>query len=299
MTGKETYDTGKPELVKFDIGGAEIAIRLAGDREKPALLLLHGSPTSSRSFRNVIGPLAHDCLVIAPDLPGYGDSEPIDQTSFSQYADVTEELLARLGVGSFYVYLHDFGAPVGLSLATRAPQRIHGLIIQNGNAHESGLGPAWAATRAFWDDPTPEREAEAITHLNFEGTRKVYVEGVPADIVARMDPRQWEEDWRIMSLPGRLEKERALVLDYRNHVARFAEIADYLEHWQPPALMLWARHDIFFELDETLSWMKSLPRMEAHIFDGPHLLLETHATECASLMRAFIRRVDSHLATRQ
>ena len=96
-----------------------------------------------------------------------------------------------------------------------------------------------------------------------------------------------------MSLPGRQEKERTLVLDYRNHVAWFAEIADYLEYWQPPALMLWARHDIFFELDETLSWMKSLPRMEAHIFDGPHLLLETHAAECVTLMRAFIRRMDT------
>jgi len=283
----------KPEPVRFEIDGAEITVRLAGDREKPALLLLHGSPSSSRSFRNVIGPLARDCFVIAPDMPGYGDSEPLDPSSFSGYADVIEALLARLGVDSFYVYLHDFGAPVGLYLATRTPHRIRGLIIQNGNAHESGLGPAWAATRALWDDPTPEREAEAITHLNFEGTRKVYVEGVPPDIVARMDPGEWEEDWRTMSLPGRREKERALVLDYRSHVARFAEIADYLKHWQPPALMLWARHDIFFELDETLSWMRALPRMEAHVLDGGHKLLETHSAECAALMSAFVRHAEA------
>jgi pimeloyl-ACP methyl ester carboxylesterase len=282
----------KPELARFKIEGAEVTVRLAGYREKPALLLLHGSPSSSRSFRNVIGTLAGDCFVIAPDLPGYGDSEPIERTSFSRYADVIEALLAGLGVDSFYVYLHDFGAPVGLYLATRAPHRIRGLIIQNGNAHESGLGPTWAATRAFWDDPTPEREAEAITHLNFEGTRKVYVEGVPPDIVARMDPRQWQEDWRIMSLPGRCEKERALVLDYRNHVARFGEIANYLKRWQPPALMLWARHDIFFALDETLSWMKALPRMEGHVFDAGHKLLETHSAECAALVSAFVRRVE-------
>ena len=128
--------------------------------------------------------------------------------------------------------------------------------------------------------------------MNFEGTRKVYVEGVPPDIVARMDPRQWEEDWRIMSLPGRCEKERSLVLDYCNHVARFGEIADYLKRWQPPALMLWARHDIFFDLDETLSWMKALPRMEAHVFDAGHKLLETHSAECAALMSAFVRRVE-------
>jgi pimeloyl-ACP methyl ester carboxylesterase len=278
----------------FDIEGASLAVRLMGEREHPAVLLLHGSPSSSRTFRNVSGPLARHCFVIAPDLPGYGESEPIERTSFSRFADVLETLLARLGVGAFHVYLHDFGAPVGLHLATRAPQRIRGLIIQNGNAHESGLGPAWAATRAYWNDPTPEREAEAITHLNFEGTRKVYVEGVPPDIVARMDPSQWEEDWRIMALPGRCEKERALVLDYRNHVARFGEIADYLQRWQPPALMLWARHDIFFDLAETLSWMNALPRMEAHVFDAGHKLLETHSPECAALMSTFIARVEEN-----
>jgi pimeloyl-ACP methyl ester carboxylesterase len=282
----------EPASTTFDIEGTSLAVRLAGEPETPAILLLHGSPSSSRSFRDVLGPLAKDCFVIAPDLPGYGDSQPIDRTSFSRFADVIDALLARLGVDSFYVYLHDFGAPVGLHLATRAPDRIRGLVIQNGNAHESGLGPAWAATRAFWEDPSPEREAGAITHLNFEGTRKVYVEGVPADIVARMDPWQWEEDWRIMALPRRFEKERALVLDYRSHVARFGEIAEYLRRRQPRALMLWGRHDIFFDLDETLSWMRALPRMEAHVFDAGHKLLETHSAECAALISAFVARAE-------
>src|SRR5688500_20167180 len=126
------------KVTKFDFeGGLSLAVRLGGDRQKPAILLLHGSPSSSRTFRNVIGPLAQDCFVIAPDLPGYGESEPIEQTSFSRFADVTETLLGRLGIGSFHVYLHDFGAAVGLPLATRAPNRIRGFIIQTGNAHES------------------------------------------------------------------------------------------------------------------------------------------------------------------
>jgi pimeloyl-ACP methyl ester carboxylesterase len=287
----------EPTLTKFDIEGVPLAVRLAGEREMPAILLLHGSPSSSRSFRHVLGPLGKSCYVVAPDLPGYGDSEPIERTSFSRLADVIDALLALLGIGSFYVYLHDFGAPVGLHLATRAPDRIRGLVIQNGNAHESGLGPGWSATRAFWEDPSPEREAQAITHLNFEGTRKVYVEGVPPDIVARMDPSQWEEDWRIMALPGRFEKERALVLDYSAHVARFGEISEYLRRRQPRALMLWGRHDIFFDLDETLAWMKALPRMEAHVFDAGHTLLETHSAECAALMSAFIARVEASART--
>jgi pimeloyl-ACP methyl ester carboxylesterase len=279
----------KTELLKVEIDGAEMALRVAGDRNKPALLLMHGFPSSSESFRNVIGPLSRDCLVIAPDFPGFGASEPIERPTFSHFAGMIEGLLARLGVASFHLYLHDYGAAVGLHLATRAPDRIRSLIIQNANAHTSGLGPQWSATRAYWSDPTPERESAATAHLTLEGTRRQYVGGVPQDIANRIDPRQWEEDWRVMSLPGRLETQRALVLSYRNHVARFGEIAAYLDRWQPPALMLWGRHDIFFDLEETVSWMKALPRMEAHIFDGPHLLLETRAAECAALMSSFVR----------
>lgn len=270
--------------------GAELAVRVAGDREKPALLLIHGFPASSESFRNVIEPLARDCFVIAPDLPGFGASEPVAGPTFARFADMVDGLLARLGVESFHLYLHDYGAAVGLHLATRAPERIRSLIVQNANAHASGIGPQWSATRAYWEDPTPEREREATAHLSFDGVRDQYVGGVPADLAERIDARRWEEDWRVMSLPGRLESHRALVLDYRTHVARFGEIAEYLERRQPPALMLWGRHDIFFDLAETLSWMRALPRMEAHILDGPHFLLETHPAECAALMGAFLRR---------
>jgi pimeloyl-ACP methyl ester carboxylesterase len=280
----------EPVLTKIELEGVEIAVRSAGDRRSPALLLLHGFPSSSESFRNVIEPLARDCFVLAPDLPGFGASELVEAPSFSRFADRIELLLERFGVQSFHLYLHDFGAAVGLHLATRSPTRIRGLVIQNANAHRSGMGPQWSATKAFWDDPTPEREVAATAHLTFEGTRDQYVGGVPADIAARIDSRRWEEDWRIMSLPGRLELQRALVLDYRTHVARFGEISDYLAAWQPPALLLWGRHDGFFDIEETLCWMKALPRMEAHVFDGPHFLLETHAAECAELMRAFVER---------
>lgn len=275
-------------LERLTIEGIELAVRVAGERSAPALLLIHGFPSSSATFRQVIGPLAQRCYVIAPDLPGYGQSDPIQQPSFSRYADLIEGLLAQLGVDRYCLYLHDYGAAVGLHLATRAPGRIQGLIVQNANAHTSGIGPQWAATQAYWDQPTPEREAEATAHLNYEGTRYQYVGGLPSDIAARIDPQQWEEDWRVMSQTGRLELQRALVYDYRHHVARFGDIADYLRRHQPPALMLWGRHDVFFAIDETLDWIKDLPRMEAHVLDGPHLLLETHAAECARLMGDFI-----------
>lgn len=278
-------------LMKFE--GVDVAVRMAGERDSSALLLIHGFPSSSESFRNVIGPLADDCFVIAPDLPGFGHSDPIERPSFSRFADVVDSLLSQLDVQSFHLYLHDFGAAVALHLATRAPHRIRSLIIQNANAHRSGMGSQWAATKAYWDDPTPEHEAEATAHLTLEGMRHQYVGDVPHDIAERIDPKLWEEDWRVMSLQGRLEMQRALLFDYRCHVARFGEIADYLARWQPPALMLWGRHDVFFDLDETLSWMKALPRMEAHILDGPHFLLETHAPECAVLMGAFVGHVEA------
>lgn len=278
-------------MVRLQIDGTEVALRLAGDRHKPAFLLIHGFPSSSASFRNVIDVLARGCFVIAPDLPGFGRSPPIEQASFSRFSDLIEGVLQRLDVVSFHLYLHDYGAPVGLHLATGAPHRIRSLVIQNANAHESGFGPSWAATRAYWDNPTPEREAAATAHLSFEGTRDQYVGGVPGDIAERIDPRLWEEDWRVMSLPGRLETQRRLVLDYRSHCARFGDIADYLARWQPPALMLWGRHDAFFDLQETHAWMKALPRMEAHILDGPHFLLETHAAECAAWMGGFVGHV--------
>jgi pimeloyl-ACP methyl ester carboxylesterase len=277
---------------KFDVQGTEVAVRLAGDRTKPALLLLHGFPQSSAQFEAVIEPLATQCFVIAPDTPGSGASPPTSPPTFARLADVIEGLLAQLGVASYHLYLHDFGAIVGLYLATRAPARIRSLIIQNANAHESGMAAAgWDETRRFWADPTPEHEAAATKHLTYENTRAQYLEGIPADVAARVQGTPWEEDWRILSLPGRLALQRALVLDMRSHHARFGEIARYLAQHQPPALMLWGRHDKFFSLPETLSWMEALPRMEAHILDGSHFLLETHAAECAALMTAFLRRL--------
>lgn len=276
----------QPRLLKIE--GVDIAVRTAGDPTRPALLLVHGFPSSSESFRDVIGPLAKTCYVIAPDLPGFGRSDPIERPTFSRYADVLGGVLEALRVESFHLYLHDYGAAAALHLAMRAPQRIRGLIVQNANAHPSGIGPQWAATQAYWADPTPEREVAATAHLTYEGMREQYVGGLPPDLAQRIDPQRWQEDWRVLSLPGRLELQRALVHDYGRHVARFDDIARYLAQWQPPALMLWGRHDIFFELDETLSWMRSLPRMQAHVLDGPHFLLETHAAECAALIGAFI-----------
>jgi pimeloyl-ACP methyl ester carboxylesterase len=271
-------------------GGTELSFIAAGEPSGPAVLLLHGFPSSARTFREVVPELSQAAYVIAPDLPGFGESDVLPRASFSAFGQAVSELLERLAVGPRYVYLHDFGAPVGFHIAMQAPERVLGLIVQNANAHRTGFGPQWAGTLAYWSDPSPENEAAATAHLTFEGTRDQYLADVPQEVAARIPAGSWEEDWRVMRLPGRMDTQRALIADYGRYVARFDAIADYLAAWQPPSLMLWGRHDTFFDLAEILSWMRALPRMEAHVFDAGHFLLETHAAPAVRLMLDFIGR---------
>lgn len=269
--------------------GTAISVLTAGEPSAPGLLLLHGFPSSARTFRAIIPALAEVAHVIAPDLPGFGDSEPLAAPSFAAITQAIAEVLEQLGVGRRTIYLHDYGAPVGLDIAMAAPELVSGLIVQNANAHRTGFGPAWADTLAYYERPTAQNEAAATAHLTQEGVRDQYVSGVPEEIAARISPAAWEEDWRVMQLPGRMATQRALVADYGHYIARFDAISSYLARYQPPALMVWGRHDAFFDLAETLSWMADLPRMEAHILDGGHFLLETHAEAAAALMSAFLR----------
>jgi pimeloyl-ACP methyl ester carboxylesterase len=270
-------------------GGAELSFVTAGDASLPALLLLHGFPGSAATFRGIVPALSQAAYVIAPELPGFGESDVLPEPTFHAFGQAVAELIDRLGVGPRYVYLHDFGAPVGFQIAMQAPEQVLGLIVQNANAHPTGLGPPWDPVKDYWSHPNPENEAASTAHLTFEGVRNGYTGGAPPDVVARMSAEVWEEDWRVMNLPGRMDTQRALVRDYRSHVARFDEIAAYLARWRPPALLLWGRHDPFFDLAEVLSWMQALPRMETHVLDGGHKLLETHAAPAAALMLEFIR----------
>jgi pimeloyl-ACP methyl ester carboxylesterase len=271
-------------------GGTELSFTTAGDASQPAVLLLHGTPNSSRLFRELAPALAQSAYVIAPDLPGHGESDALPEVSFPAIGQAISELLEGLGIGPRFIYLHDWGAPVGLHIAMQAPELVLGLIVQNANAHRSGWGPGWAATRDYWSQPNAENEAEATAHLTLAGTRDTYVSGVPSEVAGKIPAEHWEEDWRVMNLPGHMDTQRALIADYGNYAARFDAIARYLEQWQPPALMIWGRHDIYFDLAEVLSWMRALTRMEAHILDAGHLLLETHAATAAALMLDFIGR---------
>lgn len=270
-------------------GGTELSFLVAGDRSNPAVLLLHGFPSSARMFRDIVPGLSQVAHVIAPDLPGFGESDVLAPASFAAFSQAISELLHGLGIGPRYIYLHDFGAPVGFQIAMQSPELVLGLIIQNANAHRTGFGPAWAETMEYWSQPNEKNEAAATAHLTFEGTREQYVAGVPPDVAAQIPDERWIEDWRVMSQPGRMDTQKALIADYSNYVAQFGEIAEYLARAQPRSLMLWGRHDAFFDLAETLSWMQALPRMEAHIFDAGHALLETHGSAALPFILDFIR----------
>lgn len=270
--------------------GTDLTYVTAGDAERPAVLLIHGFPSSANTFRDIVPTLTEVAYVIAPDLPGYGGSDVLEVTTFDNLASAVNELLEALKVRERFIYLHDYGAPVGLRIAMDNPRLVRGLIVQNANAHRTGIGPQWQDTVAFWNEPNARNEAAATRHLTLEGVRDQYVAGVPEEVARTISPAVWKEDWRVMCQPGRLAAQRALVADYGQYVAKFARISEYLREHQPPALMVWGRHDVFFELAETLSWMEDLPRMEAHILDGGHFLLETHAAQAAPLMRDFIAR---------
>jgi pimeloyl-ACP methyl ester carboxylesterase len=170
----------------------------------------------------------------------------------------------------------------------RAPQLVRGLIIQNANAHETGMARSGMRRKNSGPSPTPRTKRPPPSTSPWKARATTYLSGVPADIAARIDPQNWEEDWRVMCLPGRMKTQRDLLADYGRYAAQFEEIAAYLKAHQPPALMVWGRHEVYFDIAEIPSWLEDLPRMEAHILDGGHLLLETHAARAAELIQKFL-----------
>lgn len=279
------------------IEGLDVFYRYAGNPEKPAILLLHGSPSSSFMFRDIIEPLAKTAYVIAPDLPGFGfTSSPSTDDykyTFENIADTIEAFIDSLGIDRFFLFVNDFGTPVGYHLATRRPDRILGLVVQNGNAHEEGLGPDWDAPKSFWAAPTEENKTKLPEWLNFEGTRGTYIGGLPERLKLLHSPECWHLDWERMAKPGHIDIHFQIFTDYRAHVARFPVIESYHREHQPPCLLLWGRHDPFFELDEIMAYSRVLDTLEIHVFEGGHFLLETHHRECADLIERFICDVEA------
>lgn len=273
-----------------NIDGVDLFYRQAGERGAPGLLLIHGQPCSSFYFRNVMGPLSKLAHVVAPDLPGFGFTEaPADYPyTFEAMAKTIDALLGEIGMDRFFVYVHDFGSPVAYALAMKYPERVLGLIVQNGNAHEEGLGEPWDLVKSYWDNPTAENLAKIPEWLNFEGVKHTYVGDIPERLVPLVAPDGWHLDWERMSQPGRIDLQLRIFADYASHAASFPAYRAYHRDHQPRALLLWGRHDPYYDIAETDAYGRDLDRIDMHLLDGTHLLLETHHEQCADIMARFM-----------
>lgn len=274
------------------VGGLEIFYREAGAPEAPLVLLLHGFPTSSHMFRNLIPALADQYHVIAPDLPGFGLSEmpsPDEfKYSFASFADIVDGLLEHFGARRYAMYIMDYGAPTGLRLALKHPERVAALIIQNGNAYEEGMKEFWDATRHLWSDYSEANRDAMRAFMSLDGTRFQYSAGVKD--AARLDPAAWHLDQHFLDRPGNIEIQFEIIYDYRTNVALYPEFHAFFRSFQPPALILWGANDPIFHPDGARAFLRDLPEAELHFLDTGHFALEDKAGEMIPLIRDFLCR---------
>ncbi len=274
-----------------EVQGVETFYRSAGDPQAPHLLLPHGYPASSFEFRNLMPALADDWYLVAPDAPGFGYSAtppPSDfPYTFAAYADWLEAFTDALGLERYVLYLHDYGSQFGFELAMRRPERIAGLIIQNGDIYEDRFGPKYAALRRYWSDPTPLGLHELAANISEEGFRDEFVGELPPDIADRVAPDLWKLHWALMT-PERFEYAR-LFHDQRTTLARFPLQQAYLREHRPPTLIVWGENDGYMPADAARAYLRDLPEAELHILDGGHWLLETHLGEVVERVRPFLR----------
>jgi pimeloyl-ACP methyl ester carboxylesterase len=274
------------------IDGVNVFYREAGPADAPAVVLLHGFPSSSNMFRNLIPALADRYHVIAPDYPGFGHSDVPDRGqfrySFARFADITDTLLTRLGVSRYALYVMDYGAPVGYRLALEHPERVTALVIQNGNAYEEGLKEFWKPIKAYWASGQQAQREVLRAGTTLEATRSQYLDGV-ADR-SRVDPSAWLHDQALLDRPGNVEIQLDLFYDYRTNLGLYPQFQKFFRERQPPTLIVWGKNDVIFPADGARAYLKDLPRAELHLLDTGHFALEDHGEEIARLMRDFLAR---------
>lgn len=276
------------------IQGQTVFYREAGDPNAPAVVLLHGFPSSSAMFRNLIPALAEDYHVIAPDHLGFGQSAmpQVDEFdySFDKLTAITLELLDTLGIDRFALYIQDYGAPIGLRIASRNPERVSALITQSGNAYLEGFTPFWEVLFAHANDRATH-EPEVRKLLEIDATTWQYTHGVPADRLALVSPDTWTLDQAYLDRPGNKEIQLQLFFDYKNNLDGYPEFQKYFAEHRPPTLITWGEHDEIFGADGARAYLRDLPDAELHLLDAGHFALETHGPEIAALIRDFLGRV--------
>ncbi len=276
--------------------GVDIFYREAGPRDAPVLLLLHGFPSSSFQYRDLMPLLADRYRLIAPDLPGFGftrvPAERGYRYSFAVLAETVDAFTEALGLNRFAMYIFDYGAPTGLRMALKHPERIAAVISQNGNAYEEGLGDAWAPIRRYWKDPSSENREALRAALTLEATRSQYTDGAPNP--ERVTPESYTLDAALLQRPGNADIQLDLFKDYATNVALYPEFQRYFRDAQPPLLAIWGRNDAFFLPAGAEAFRRDLPNATVQLLDAGHFALETHAGEIAAAIRTFLEPLALH-----
>jgi pimeloyl-ACP methyl ester carboxylesterase len=278
-----TYNT-------LSIDGLNIFYREAGSRENPTIVLLHGYPASSHMYRELINELSDQFHLIAPDYPGFGNSDtpPIDQFeySFDHLADIMENFLKELGLTRFSLYVQDYGAPVGFRIATRHPEWIQALIVQNGNAYEEGLTPAWQAFRNLWSDRTADTEAPVRDFLKRDTTIFFYTAGVRDR--QNINPDNWNLDQSFLDRPENAAAQLELFYNYRANLEQYPHWHEYFRTHQPPTLIVWGKNDPFFGPEGAEAFQRDLKNIEVHLLDTGHFVLDEEGEAIAAHIRRFL-----------
>lgn len=285
-----SYPT-RHKTIKVD--GLDIFYREAGPETAPTIVLLHGFPTSSHMFRNLIPALSDKFHLVAPDFPGFGNSsmpkvDEFDYT-FDHIAEVVDTFIEELGLKKYSLYLFDYGAPVGYRIAVKHPERVESLIVQNGNAYDEGLRDFWKPIRAYWEHKTKENgDVLRNSLLTIEATKWQYTNGVrnPEAIA----PDNWFHDQYLMDRPGNKDIQLQLFYDYRSNPPLYPEWQAYFRKYQPPTLIVWGKNDYIFPGEGATPYKRDLNNVEFHLLDTGHFALEEDGDLIARLIRNFLKR---------
>ncbi|MEM8848355.1 MAG: alpha/beta hydrolase [Bacteroidota bacterium] len=274
------------------VNGLDIFYREAGAKDAPTLLLLHGYPTSSHMFRNLIKDLSSDYHLIAPDYPGFGrSSQPAMKDfeyTFDNLADIVDQLLVQLNIDSYSLYVMDYGAPVGYRIFAKHPERVEAFIVQNGNAYDEGLTDFWNPLRKLWADNNKANQEPLQAFHQLEGVKWQYLHGVKDS--SRVSPDTWNHDLQHLSRPENNEIQLALFYDYRTNVANYPKWQKLFRKYQVPTLIVWGKNDVIFPASGAHPYKRDLKNVEFHLLDTGHFALEEKGDEIAVYIDNFMKK---------
>lgn len=272
------------------VNGLDIFYREAGSPDAPTILLLHGFPTSSHMFRNLIPALAGRFHLVAPDYPGFGNSSMPRVTefdyTFDRLAEVMENFIEAIGLKRYSLYVMDYGAPIGYRIAVRHPERVEALIVQNGNAYEEGLREFWEPLKAYWQNRTPENADKLRQFLTLDATKWQYTQGVKN--LESISPDNWNTDQPLLDRPGNQDIQLALFYSYGSNPPLYPQWQEYFRQHQPPTLVVWGKNDPIFPFQGAYPYKRDLPNLEFHLLDTGHFALEEEGETIASYIKRFL-----------